>query len=75
MICNLCATAADRQAPAAQHCGDDKCMCGHLVERYGKTTTRQPADSGQPAHLGTGWDALRGFQNATTDDPARPDAQ
>ncbi|NUP48078.1 MAG: hypothetical protein HOW97_12300 [Catenulispora sp.] len=34
MICKPCGDAANRQAPADQHCGDEKCMCGHRTDRY-----------------------------------------
>lgn len=45
MICPPCASAADRRAPRDQHCADPKCMCGHRVERYGRTTAEQQAAS------------------------------
>lgn len=38
MICSQCARAADQRAPRSAHCADPKCMCGHRVDRYGKTT-------------------------------------
>lgn len=34
MICSRCRNAADTHAPANQHCGNDKCMCGHRTDKY-----------------------------------------
>lgn len=38
MICTRCATAADAQLPAGQHCTDPGCTCGHRTEDYRPTT-------------------------------------
>lgn len=38
MICAPCRRAADQRLGRDQHCDDEKCMCGHKVEKYGKTT-------------------------------------
>lgn len=52
MICPRCAAAADRRAPADQHCTDPRCMCGHRTDRY-----RPPAGFGMPAALFDGMHA------------------
>jgi hypothetical protein len=49
VICPPCRTAADQHAPREQHCDDDKCMCGHRVDKYrpptGPAVATYPTDT------------------------------
>lgn len=42
MICTPCARAADQRLGRDQHCDDDKCMCGHRVDRYRPKPDHEP---------------------------------
>jgi hypothetical protein len=68
VICPACARAADRRAPADQHCDDPKCMCGHRTDRY------QPAPEDDTTALAakilTTWAPGTVCRDPRADDPA-----
>lgn len=74
MICSTCADAANRRAPADQHCGDPKCMCGHRTDKYRPAPEPGPEDEELSIIAALFQQQLRTIRHVTITDDAPPPA-